>query len=76
MTKINISGPNHTVEVQHDGGDLTYVIEKAQKLFDDTRPTERGLTAYGFSMERQPQSNGWKRFETDTMPVRVEGGAP
>jgi hypothetical protein len=76
VTKVNISGPNHQIEVNHDGADLTYVIEKAQKLFDDTKPSERGFGAYGFSMERQQQPNGWKRFDTDpALPVRVEGSA-
>ncbi len=71
MTKVNIAGPNHQVEVNHDGADLVYVIEKAQKFFDDTKPPDRGHAAYGFSMERQQQSGSWKRFDTDAMPVRV-----
>jgi hypothetical protein len=40
MTRVNINGAGHQVEVQHDGGDLAYVIEKAQKLWDDTKPPD------------------------------------
>lgn len=74
MTRVNINGGNHQVEVQHDGADLAYVIDKAQKLYEDTKPPERGLgPAYGFSMERRPQPS-WDvaKLGTERMPVRVE----
>lgn len=54
MSQVHISSQEHTVTVNHDGGDLAYVIEKAQKLWDDTRPPERGPgPAIGFSAERR-----------------------
>lgn len=74
MTRVNINGANHQVEVQHDGGDLAYVIEKAQKLFDETKPQDRAAgPAFGFSMERKPQPS-WDvaKLGTERMPVRVE----
>lgn len=61
MSQIHISGNEHTVTVTHDGSDLTYVIEKAQKLWDDTKPPERGVgPAVGFSAERRwsPHESG------------------
>lgn len=49
MSQVHIGGPEHTVTVDHNGGDLAYVIEKAQKLWDDTRPPQRDvLKALGF----------------------------
>lgn len=60
MSQVHISGAEHTVTVTHDGGDLAYVIEKAQKLWDDTRPPDRGAgPAYGFTPEREQRSNGF-----------------
>lgn len=41
MSQVHISNHAHTVTVTHDGADLAYVIEKAQKLYEDTRPPER-----------------------------------
>lgn len=37
MTKVTISSLGHQVDIEHDGADLGYVVEKAQKLFDDTK---------------------------------------
>ena len=36
VTRVNINGEGHQVEVQHEGADLIYVIEKAQKLWTET----------------------------------------
>jgi hypothetical protein len=61
MSQVHISGANHTVMVTHDGGDLTYVIEKAQKLWDDTKPPERGPgPAVGFQAEREYRRGGFE----------------
>lgn len=38
MTKVHINGGLHQVEVEHDSNDLSYVIEKAQKLWEETKP--------------------------------------
>lgn len=69
MTQVHISGPNHTVTVNHDGGDLTYVIEKTQKLYDETKPVDRSLgPGYaGFQQERKGQ---WDHDHH--RPVRAE----
>jgi len=37
MTKATITSDGHHVEVDHDGTDLTYVIEKTQQLWESTR---------------------------------------
>lgn len=50
MTKVVINGQRHQVEVDHDGADLVYVLEKAQKLYEETRPPERPA---GFTAERE-----------------------
>lgn len=75
MSKVHISSQAHEVTVDHDGGDLSYVIEKAQKLWNDTRPPERDPgPAFGFSAERdRGLSVGWnKRRGGEFDPIRVE----
>jgi hypothetical protein len=70
-THVSISGRGHQIDVQHDGGDLTYVIEKAQKLWDDTvQPEETGGASYGFQGERQHNSNGWRLGQGDQPAVK------
>lgn len=74
MSRVHISSTEHTVTVDHDGGDLTYVVEKAQKLWDDTKPSERGVgPAVGFSMERDRGLgvSHSKRWGGEFDPVRV-----
>lgn len=62
VSQVHISSQTHTVTVNHDGGDLSYVVEKAQKLWDDTKPPEAGTgPAYGFSMEREQRRDGFLR---------------
>lgn len=56
--RVSINGAGHQVDVQHDGGDLSYVVEKAQKLWEDTRQPEEGGASFGFAAERQTQSSG------------------
>lgn len=58
MTQVHISRHDHTVTVNHDGGDLAYVIEKAQKLWDETKPDERAGPAFGFQAERAYRPGG------------------
>lgn len=72
MTKVNINGSNHQVEVDHDGGDLTYVVEKAQKLWNDTKPSDRPGPAYGFTAEREQRAGGfaWNMGEGDQPAVK------
>jgi hypothetical protein len=52
--KVNINGVNHQVEIEVDSADLSYVIEKAQKLFDETKPADHrmGPGSAGFQAER------------------------
>lgn len=74
MSQVHISGPTHTVTVSHDGGDLSYIVEKAQKLWDDTRPAANGTgPAYGFSIERDRglDVHRDKRHGGEIEPVRV-----
>lgn len=60
MSQVHISGTDHTVTVNHDGGDLTYVVEKAQKLWEDTRPPARAPgAAFGFQAERRGGHQGF-----------------
>lgn len=67
MTQVSIAGSNHTVTVDHEGADLVYVVEKAQKLWDETKPAEHGPgPAIGFSSEIHPQ---WDH--DNTRPVRA-----
>lgn len=60
VSQVHISNQEHTVTVTHDGTDLAYVIEKAQKLYEDTKPpaAPRGPAA-GFSAEREHRPDGF-----------------
>lgn len=59
MTRVNINGTSHQVEVDHQGGDLAYVIEKAQKLWDETKPQDTGPgPAFGYSAQVKLPTNG------------------
>lgn len=70
MSQVHISGATHTVTVNHDGSDLTYVIEKAQKLWDETKPADSTPgPAFGFQAERE--------HRRDTYAWNIgEGGQP
>lgn len=58
MSQVHISSQTHTVTVNHDGGDLSYIVEKAQKLWDDTKPPEAGAgPAFGFTSQ---QAGGYR----------------
>lgn len=52
--KVNINGAGHQVEIDVDHTDLNYVIEKAQKLWDETRPDRAGPAYAGFVLEHGP----------------------
>jgi hypothetical protein len=74
MSQVHISSQTHTVTVNHDGGDLSYIVEKAQKLWDDTKPPDAGAgPAYGFSMERDRglDVSRDKRWGGEIDPVRA-----
>lgn len=60
MTRIHISGQGREVTVDHDGAELAYVAEKAQKLWEDTREPEKPYPAYGFSMEREDRGDRYR----------------
>lgn len=68
MTRVNISGSNHQVEVQHDGADLAYVIEKAQKLWNETAPAEPSAPAYGFTAQSSAGQRGPAYFRYGRRP--------
>lgn len=60
MSRVHISRGDHAVTVDHDGGDLTYVVEKAQKLWDETKPAPAAPgPAFGFQAERAYGSDGF-----------------
>lgn len=68
MTQVHISRHDHTVTVNHDGADLTYVIEKAQKLWDETKPEDRPGPAFGFQAERAYRRGGWADMRNGEQP--------
>jgi hypothetical protein len=37
--KVHINGRGHEVTVETENTDLSYVIDKAQKLWNETKPT-------------------------------------
>jgi hypothetical protein len=60
VTKVNINGVGHQVEIHHEGADLTYVVEKAQKLWDETKPADaKSGPAFGYSAEREHRRDGF-----------------
>jgi hypothetical protein len=70
VTKININGANHQVEIDHDSADLSYVVEKAQKLWNDTKPTDaKPGPAIGYSMQMSAQQSGPQSFRHKDQPV-------
>lgn len=58
VTKVNINGANHQIEIDHDGNDLSYVVEKAKKLWDETKPDSKTHAAFGYSTQLQLPRNG------------------
>jgi len=74
ISRIEINGDGHQVIVDHDGSDLTYIMEKAQKLWTDTKtPGPVPGPAYGFSMERDHGLGlpADKRWGGELDPVRA-----
>lgn len=72
MSQVHISSQTHTVTVNHDGGDLAYIVEKAQKLWDETRPPETKTgPGYGFSSQIDPQWNHDRQQGSQWRPVRA-----
>lgn len=65
MTKVNINGHSHQVEVEHDG-DLADVTEAARKLWETTLQPETGPAgpAFGFLAERR-SSRGLYDLDAD-----------
>lgn len=68
MSQVHISRHDHTVTVNHDGADLSYVIDKAQKLWDDTKPADRSGPAFGFQAERRYTGNGYADMRHGEQP--------
>lgn len=58
MTKVNINGAYHQVEIDHDG-DLAEVVKVARALWRSTLPksTSGAGPAFGFQAERRDQRN-------------------
>jgi hypothetical protein len=57
--RVNINGAGHQVEIECDHPDPGYVIEKAQRLYEETRPTAKadkaGPATAGFQMQQAYQ---------------------
>lgn len=70
MTKVNINGVGHQVEIDHDGNDLSYIVEKAQKLWDETKPTDtKAGPAFGYSAQTTYPQSGPASFRHKEQPV-------
>lgn len=74
MSRIEIRDGDRHVIVDHDGGDLAYVVEKAEKLWKATEGPEKSQgPAYGFQADRRwsadvaPLGNG--AYTTTPSPV-------
>ena len=54
MSRIEINAGGRHIIVDHDGGDLAYVVEKAEKLWQAVESPEKPPgPAYGFQAERR-----------------------
>lgn len=74
MSQVHISSPSHTVTVNHDGGDLAYVVEKAQKLWQDTKGDQPSPgPGIGFTSQISPQWNHDRQNGSQYRPVRADG---
>lgn len=61
MSRIEINAGSRHIVVEHDGGDLAYVIDKAEALWKATEAAEPPPgPAYGFQADR--------RWTADTAP--------
>lgn len=77
MSRIEINGGGHQVVVDHDGHDLAYVVEKAQKLWQDTKELQPPPgPAYGFTSQVDTQWNHDRQQGSQWRPVRAHGGGP
>jgi hypothetical protein len=75
VTQVHISSPNHTVTVNHDGDNLDYILGKAQRLWDETRPPDTSPgPAYGFTAQIDSQYNHDRQQGSMWRPVRAEVG--
>jgi hypothetical protein len=75
MTQVHISNPTHTVTINHDGTDLAYVVDKAQKLWDDTTGIEPPAgPGIGFTSQiaQPPYRSTDLRRGGEIRPVRAE----
>lgn len=73
MSRIEINAGGRHIIVDHDGGDLAYVIEKTQKLWETTETAAQPSPGpgFGFQAERKAQwDHDHKR------PVRAEETRP
>jgi hypothetical protein len=74
VSRVEINAGGRQVIVDHDGTDLAYVVEKAQRLWQDTEvEAPKPGPAYGFQAERDNGLNlGWdKRRGGEFEPVRT-----
>jgi hypothetical protein len=74
VSRVEINGAGHQVVIDHDGHDLAYVVEKAQKLWETTQGEQPPPgSAYGFSTERDRGLNVStnKRWGGEIDPVRA-----
>lgn len=70
MSRVHISRQDHTVTVDHDGADLAYVVEKAQKLFDETKPAPAVPgPAFGFQADRSYGGAGYADMRHGEQPA-------
>lgn len=71
MSQVHISRHDHTVTVSHDGADLSYVVEKAQKLWDETKPADQPGPAFGFQAPQAGSNDGfaWRMGRGDQPAV-------
>lgn len=78
MSRIEINGGGHQIVVDCNVSDLAYVVEKAQKLWQETKGADHPGPAYGFSMERDRGLNVHrdKRLGGEIEPIRVSDDSP
>lgn len=74
MSRVEINAGGRHIIIDHDAGDLSFVVDKAEALWKTTAtPEEPPGPAYGFQADRrwtpdtEPTGNG--RYSTPTGPI-------
>lgn len=81
MTRVNINGHDHQVEIQHDDASLAEIVDAARTLWQQTRgPDEPDRPGAGASLHQQqaprPTGFAWRMGDGQQPHVTAQAGNP